>query len=162
MPIWLRAALFIAFVPGTIAGWLPWYIAGAQPVPPGGRVVGVRLLGAILVAGGWSALMWCAVDFARRGRGTPAPYDAPRTLVISGLYRITRNPMYLSVLAAIIGHALLFQSRAVAIYAVVFALCCHAMVVLYEEPRLAREFGDAYAEYRERVPRWGGWWFRIH
>lgn len=154
MPVWARAALFIVVVPGTVAGWLPWRIAGEPSLQLGDSSTIVRVFGGLLTGVGWTALLWCAADFARRGRGTPAPYDAPRLLVSAGLYRVTRNPMYVAVLTAIVGEALWYESRAVAAYAVLVGLCFHVMVVLYEEPRLTREFGASYLEYRARVPRW--------
>jgi protein-S-isoprenylcysteine O-methyltransferase Ste14 len=153
MPVWLRAVLFIAIVPGTVAGWLPWRIAGA-PSDWWGESNGVWRLGAVLILGGWAVLLWCAREFALRGRGTPGPWDAPRQLVISGLYRFTRNPMYVAVLTAILGQALWFHSRAVAWYALVMAIVFQLMVVLYEEPTLERAFGRQYTEYRGRVRRW--------
>jgi protein-S-isoprenylcysteine O-methyltransferase Ste14 len=153
MPVWLRAILFLAVVPGTVAGWLPWRIAGA-PSDWWGASSGAWRLGAVLILGGWAVLLWCARAFALRGRGTPGPWDAPRQLVISGLYRFTRNPMYVAVLTAILGQALWFHSRAVAWYALITAIVFHLMVVLYEEPTLEGTFGRQYTEYRSRVRRW--------
>lgn len=153
-PVWVRATVFTAIVPGSVAGWLPWWIAGRPRIASSATAVAPRLLGAVLAVIGWAALAWCAADFARRGRGTPAPYDPPRALVYSGLYRYSRNPMYMAVVTAIVGHALWYQSGAVAAYAIVVGLLFHAMIVLYEEPHLARVFGATYADYRARVPRW--------
>jgi protein-S-isoprenylcysteine O-methyltransferase Ste14 len=145
---------FTALVPGSVAGWLPWWIAGTPTLALGTTRIGARVAGAVLTVIGWTTLVWCAVDFARRGRGTPAPYDPPRALVYAGLYRYTRNPMYVAVVTATLGQALWYQSRAVVGYAIIVALLFHAMIVLYEEPHLARVFGPAYLEYRARVPRW--------
>ena len=153
MPVWLRAVLFVAIVPGTVAGWLPWQIAGA-PSDVWDASRGAWRLGALLVVSGWAVLLWCAREFALRGRGTPGPWDAPRQLVISGLYRFTRNPMYVAVLTAILGQALWFRSRPVASYALVMAIAFQFMVVLYEEPTLEQAFGRQYTEYRRRVRRW--------
>jgi protein-S-isoprenylcysteine O-methyltransferase Ste14 len=154
MPVWLRAVAFLVAVPGTVAGWLPWYIAGSPPLWSGDGRPGVRWLGAVIASLGTAILLRCAVDFARRGRGTPAPYDPPVALVTTGLYQLTRNPMYVGVVAMIVGQALWFDSYAVLIYAAVMAIAFHARVVLVEEPRLARLFGTAYADYRAYVPRW--------
>lgn len=153
MPVWLRAVLFIVIVPGAVAGWLPWYVAGA-PSDVWAASHGAWRLGAVLVVAGWVALLWCAREFALRGRGTPGPWDAPRQLVISGLYRFTRNPMYVAVLTSIVGQALWFHSRPVAWYALLAAAAFQLMVVLYEEPTLERAFGAQYTEYRRRVRRW--------
>lgn len=154
MPVWLRAVAFLIAVPGTVAGWLPWYIAGSPSFWSGDGRPGVRWLGALVASLGTAILLWCAADFARRGRGTPAPYDPPVALVTSGLYQLTRNPMYVGVVAMIVGQALWFGSFAVMVYAAVMAIAFHARVVLVEEPRLAKLFGTAYADYRAYVPRW--------
>lgn len=155
MPIWLRALSFLILVPGAVAGWIPWWIAGA-PRDPLNAWHGAWSLGALLALIGWGVLLWCAREFALRGRGTPAPYDAPRELVVSGLYQYTRNPMYVGVTTAIFGQALWYQSTRVAIYGVITMFCFHLVVVLYEEPALRRTFGEAYVEYARRVPRWVG------
>lgn len=153
MPVWLRALLFIAVVPGTVAGWLPWYIAGA-PSDVWRASHGPWRMGALLIVAGWAVLLWCAREFALRGRGTPGPWDAPRQLVITSLYRFARNPMYVAVLTAIVGQAIWFQSARVAWYALTAAITFHLVVVLYEEPTLERTFGAQYVEYRRRVRRW--------
>jgi protein-S-isoprenylcysteine O-methyltransferase Ste14 len=153
MPVWFRALIFLILVPGTVAAWVPWWIAGA-PHHPWNASHGAWQLGALLTFVGWAVLLWCAREFALRGRGTPAPYDAPRELVTSGFYRFTRNPMYVGVSTAIFGQALWYQSIQVAIYGVIAALCFEAVIVLYEEPALRRAFGESYVEYCRRVPRW--------
>lgn len=153
MPVWLRAVLFIIVVPGAVAGWLPWYVAGAPP-DVWGASHGAWRLGALLIVAGWAVLLWCAREFAMRGRGTPGPWDAPRELVITGLYRHTRNPMYVAVLAAILGQAIWFHSKQVCWYALIVAVVFQLWVVSYEEPALERAFGARYTEYRRRVRRW--------
>ena len=147
----LRAAIFIAILPGAIAGWLPWYLAGSHR-PRLDSALGV--IGAVFAVIGWLVLLWCARDFAVRGRGTPAPYDPPRQLVVDGLYRFVRNPMYFALVTSVLGQAAMYRSRTVLWYAVVVALCFHLRVVLYEEPKLTELFGQSFADYRARVPRW--------
>jgi len=154
MPVWLRALAFLIAVPGTVAGWLPWYIAGSPPVWRADGRIAIRALAAVVALLGTAVLLWTATDFVRRGRGTPAPYDPPRLLVTSGLYRFTRNPMYVGVISMIVGQALWFGSGAVLIYAAVIALAFHIRVVRVEEPRLTKLFGAAYADYCAYVPRW--------
>ena len=149
VPIWIRAGVFLILFPGAIAGWIPWYIHSPQPDAPS-----MHQLGLPLVAIGWGVLLWCARDFARRGRGTPAPYDPPRALVTDGLYRFVRNPMYVGVLLAVLGLALWWWSRSVLIYAVGVAIAFHLRVLMYEEPRLTQSFGADFAQYRARAPRW--------
>jgi len=96
----------------------------------------------------------CAWDFAFAGRGTPAPIDPPKELVVKGLYRYTRNPMYIGVLTLLFGEAVFFASRQILIYAGVVFLIFHLFVMLYEEPALRRKFGDSYQRYCSAVPRW--------
>jgi protein-S-isoprenylcysteine O-methyltransferase Ste14 len=151
IPVWIRAALFIVLVPGAIAGWLPWYWGG-YPTPRLSDPLGVA--GAALAVAGWGVLLWCARDFAVRGQGTPAPYDPPRELVVAGLYRYVRNPMYVGVVGSIIGQAAVYRSMSVLWYAALVAIAFHLRVVMYEEPKLAQLFGKSFADYRTRVPRW--------
>ena len=148
----LRAAVFILLVPGAVGGWIPFLIAGGA-----GAVrawTADRVLGLMLVALGWSILLWCTFEFVQRGRGTPSPQSAPTQLVTSGLFRFVRNPMYVGVVTAIAGIALAKRSLGAAIYCTAVALAFHLRVVLYEEPRLRREFGASFDEYRRKVPRW--------
>jgi protein-S-isoprenylcysteine O-methyltransferase Ste14 len=147
----VRAALFIVLVPGSIAGWLPWYISGwAHPrldTPLG-------FVGGIFAVAGWLVLLWCAREFAVRGRGTPNPADPPRELVVDGLYRFVRNPMYVAIVTSLLGQAASYHSTGVVWYTAIVALAFHLRVVVYEEPKLTELFGGAYADYRKRVPRW--------
>ena len=99
-------------------------------------------------------LIWCFWDFLAKGKGTPAPIDPPRELVVSGLYKYVRNPMYVGVLLVIIGHFLWFGFWALLIYAMFVFLAFGSFVIFYEEPNLKRRFGAAYEEYLRRVPRW--------
>jgi protein-S-isoprenylcysteine O-methyltransferase Ste14 len=99
-------------------------------------------------------LLWSFWNFLVQGRGTPAPIDPPKELVAVGFYRYVRNPMYVGVLALIIGHFLWFGYWNLLIYAIVVFLAFHAFVIFYEEPTLKRNFGRAYEDYLKRVPRW--------
>jgi len=147
----VRAGLFMLVVPGTIAGWLPWYISGWRR-PRLDSALG--FVGALVAVVGWLVLLWCARDFVVRGRGTPNPLDPPRALVVDGLYRFVRNPMYVAIVTSLLGQAAMYRSSAVAWYAVGMAAAFHLRVVLYEEPKLTELFGDSFADYRARVPRW--------
>ena len=155
VPVWVRAALFIVVVPASVAGWIPWYAAGSPPVAPRASAL-LAALGAAMVVAGWTVLLICAREFARAGRGTPAPYDPPRSLVTSGLYRFTRNPMYVGVVTAIFGQAIWFQSRDATIYGIAMILAFHIAIRIYEEPRLTKIFGQQYLDYKKSVPRWVG------
>lgn len=103
---------------------------------------------------GASIYAWCVWDFATSGRGTPAQLDAPKHLVVRGLYRYTRNPMYVGVLTVIFGCAALYLSPAIAIYGLAVETAFHLVVVFYEERSLAAQFGRQYDEYRSQVARW--------
>ena len=155
VPVWVRAALFIVVVPASVAGWIPWYAAGSPPLVPRAGVL-LAALAALMVVVGWTVLLVCAREFAHAGRGTPAPYDPPRLLVTSGLYRFTRNPMYVGVATAIFGQAIWFRSLDATIYGIAMVLAFHVAILIYEEPRLTKVFGQQYLDYRNRVPRWIG------
>jgi protein-S-isoprenylcysteine O-methyltransferase Ste14 len=107
----------------------------------------------VLGIAGFAIYLWCAFDFARAA-GTPAPIDPPRELVARGLYRYSRNPMYVGVLSMVAAQALAIASWATLLYAAALFLAFHSFVVLYEEPTLSESFGAAYQRYRESVPRW--------
>ena len=142
-------------MPGTVAGLIPWLLTGwdANPISLAARIVGVGL-----IAGGVVALLSAFVRFVAEGVGTPAPVAPTRELVVGGLYRYVRNPMYLAVAATILGQALLLGRVVLLLYAAVFGAVVYAFVRLYEEPTLGRRFGGQYEEYRRAVP---GWWPRL-
>ena len=96
----------------------------------------------------------CIATFVTRGRGTPAPFDAPRALVAVGPYRYVRNPMYVGAAALLLGAGLVVGSPSIALLSVAFLAIAHVLVVVYEEPALAETFGDSYAAYRASVHRW--------
>ncbi|MDD1632895.1 MAG: isoprenylcysteine carboxylmethyltransferase family protein, partial [Methylococcaceae bacterium] len=140
-------------VPGKDCGYLPWVIMRGTDEShysaPGWRWLGLAVLGIGLAIYGW-----CVADFALAGRGTPAPIDPPKELVVRGLYRFARNPMYVGVLAVIAGQSWLFGSLPLAIYALAVFACFHVFVIAYEEPTLRRHFDGAYQRYCAAVPRW--------
>lgn len=149
----LKNLLFTVVVPGTVAVWLPYSIAtrgGASCCPERSRL----LLAAPLFLIGASVYFWCLWDFAVVGRGTPAPIDPPKQLVVRGLYRHVRNPMYLGVLLVVAGWAELFRSARLLEYGLAVALLFHCFVVLMEEPLLRRRFGPSYESYCRAVWRW--------
>jgi len=146
----LKNLLFTVLVPGTVAVYVPLRISLGRPSATGAAA----LLAVVVLAAGATIYLWCLWDFATFGRGTPAPIDAPRKLVVRGLYRYARNPMYVGVLTVILGWLLCFPARDLATYTIVVAVGFHLFVVLYEEPTLRRRFGSEYDEYRARVGRW--------
>jgi len=144
--------LFTVLVPATVAGWIPRTLRGNAPLTSNPAL---RWLSFGLIAIGIAIYLHTAFwGFALRGLGTPAPIAPPSKLVVEGLHRYVRNPMYIGVLLIVIGQAVLFQSRVLAEYAALFWLAAHVFVLLYEEPALERKFGEEYREYRRRVPRW--------
>jgi protein-S-isoprenylcysteine O-methyltransferase Ste14 len=145
----VRALISIAVLPGVVAVLVPWRLL-RDAAPP----EGVAWVGLMPLAPGLGLFIWCVWDFATRGRGTLAPWDAPRTLVATGPYRVVRNPMYVAVLTVLAGEAILFRSVAVAVWLALMLIAFHAFVLLYEEPTLERAFDETYRAYRRRVPRW--------
>ena len=150
MMLFLKNLLFTLVVPGTVAVYVPLLMAQNRP-SPSGPLFAIAL--AVLALGG-AIYAWCVWDFAAFGRGTPAALDAPKRLVVRGLYRYTRNPMYVGVLTVILGWAVLFQTAALVLYALIVGACFHLFIVLYEERHLQKEFGGEYDDYRSRVGRW--------
>lgn len=150
MPLLLKNLLFTVLVPGTVAGYVPWLLTREDAFRWGAGAA----LALLLFATGGAIYSWCVWDFAAFGRGTPAPIDAPKSLVVRGLYRYTRNPMYLGVLTVILAWAVLFGEWRLLVYAACVGACFQLFVVFYEEPHLRRTFGDSYEEYRARVGRW--------
>jgi protein-S-isoprenylcysteine O-methyltransferase Ste14 len=146
--------VFFWIAPAMVAGWVPYALTRWKAHPPLLGLEVERLFGGIVGAVGLAALLECFARFALLGRGTPAPVAPTESLVVSGLYRYVRNPMYLGVLAIVAGQALLLGSAALVTYAAVLWLSFHAFVVGYEERALGRRFGDSYEAYRRHVRRW--------
>jgi protein-S-isoprenylcysteine O-methyltransferase Ste14 len=147
-------AVFLVVVPGTVAGLVPWLLTGWEVQMSGPGWLALRLVGAALVAVGTAVLLHAFVRFALDGLGTPAPVAPTEHLVVTGLYRYVRNPMYLAVAATILGQALLLGQPVLVPYALVFGAAVTAFARWYEEPALERRFGPAYAAYRDAVPAW--------
>jgi protein-S-isoprenylcysteine O-methyltransferase Ste14 len=148
----LKTIFFMLLVPVLLLGVMPaWLMATDTALFSFGLfrwlAVPIWLIGA-------AVMLWCAWDFTIKGRGTPAPIDPPRELVISGLYRFVRNPIYDGALLVLFGHVLWFPSLALLICPIIFFGSFHLFVVLYEEPYLRKTFGEAYEQYCRDVPRW--------
>jgi protein-S-isoprenylcysteine O-methyltransferase Ste14 len=148
------SAVFFALAPGVVAGLVPWLLTGWRPGRPLADLWPLRALGAALVVAGAAVLVHAFTRFVVEGLGTPAPVAPPANLVVGGLYRYVRNPMYLAVIAAIVGQALLLWRFALLWYALAAAIAVAAFVHWYEEPTLRRQFGRQYEEYRRAVPGW--------
>jgi len=151
----LESGLFLFVAPGIVAGLVPWWLTGWETRttwPP------LQVLGALLIVAGAVALLDAFARFVVEGFGTPAPVAPTQRLVVGGLYRYVRNPMYIAVGATIVGQALLLGRTILLLYAAAFAGVVFAFVRLYEEPTLARQFGAQYENYCRAVP---GWWPRL-
>src|SRR6185369_6600143 len=146
--------VFLLLAPGFVAGVVPWWITRWQfrSLLPGS--LGLRIVGIILIAAGLPALLDSFARFALQGLGPPAPVLPTRHLVVTGLYRHVRNPMYVGVASVIFGQALLFGSTRLLVYGLLVGLAFHVFVLGYEEPTLTRTFGSEYRNLRENVPRW--------
>jgi protein-S-isoprenylcysteine O-methyltransferase Ste14 len=156
----MRAAagtvVFLVVAPGVVDGLVPWLLTGwhtanSYPVP-------VQVIGWALAAAGAGVLIGAFAQFVVEGIGTPAPVAPTEQLVVRGLYRYVRNPMYLAVLAVIIGQALMLGRPVLLLYAVVVCVTVASFVHWYEQPTLARRYGAQYDAYRRAVP---GWWPRL-
>jgi protein-S-isoprenylcysteine O-methyltransferase Ste14 len=148
------SAVFTVLVPGVVAGLVPWMLTGWRVRVPTPWSAPVRLLGVALVVAGAATLLPSILRFALEGLGTPAPVAPTRRLVIGGAYRFVRNPMYVAVLATLVGQALWLRQPALLVYAAVFLVTVAAFVRAYEEPVLRRTFGAEYEAYARAVPRW--------
>jgi protein-S-isoprenylcysteine O-methyltransferase Ste14 len=150
----LGSALFFVVAPCLAAGVIPWWITRWELQPAFFDVDVARAIGVTLILAGVPGVLDSFARFALQGLGTPAPVAPPQHLVVTGLYRYVRNPMYVSVVAVICGQALQFGDWRLIVYGAVFWLACHVFVVVYEEPTLQRTFGPEYQAFRTNVPRW--------
>src|SRR3954452_6601958 len=150
-PAALGSAAFLVIAPGVVAGLVPWLLTGwdvHDASPP------LRVAGALLIAAGLAALLHSFARFVTEGRGTPAPVAPTEHLVVGGLYRYVRNPMYVAVAALIVGQALVVGQPGLLLYALAFCLATSAFARFYEEPVLRRRYGAEFDEYRRAVPAW--------
>jgi protein-S-isoprenylcysteine O-methyltransferase Ste14 len=159
---WWAAVGSVAFffvAAGCGIGLVPWWLTGWQVRDPLPYWAPLRVVGAVLVVVGVAVVARAFVRFVVEGLGTPMPVAPPERLVVGGLYRHVRNPMYVAVLTAVVGETLLLGQVSLLIYAACVAAATSLFVRLYEEPALRRRFGEQYDAYRRAVP---GWWPRLH
>ncbi|MDA0179426.1 isoprenylcysteine carboxylmethyltransferase family protein [Solirubrobacter phytolaccae] len=145
------SSVFFAAAPGVVAGVIPWWITGWDGSP---SWIGWRVLGAVVTACGAVVLLHAFARFVREGVGTPAPVAPTQRLVVGGLYRWVRNPMYIAVVSCVLGQAGVFGAWALAAYGAALMVVFFSFVRLYEEPTLAHQFGADYEAYRATVPGW--------
>ncbi len=150
MKLFLKIALFTLVVPGAVAVLVPLLLGGDRTVA-GGAWLGLAVC---LFALGVALYVRAVWDFAVLGKGTPAPIDAPKRLVVRGIYRYSRNPLYIAMLTLIAGWAALFGTAVLLAYAAGLFVLYSLFIRFHEEPRLAREFGEEYAAYTQQVGRW--------
>ena len=150
----LGSVVFFLLAPGLVAGLAPWWISRWHMQPPLLGSSLLRVAGAALIAVGTPALLDSFARFALQGLGTPAPIFPTRHLVVTGLYRHVRNPMYVGVVSVIVGQGLLLGSARVLDYGVLVWLAFSLFVIGYEEPTLRRTFGAEYERFCANIPRW--------
>ena len=148
-------AVFFVVGPGLVAGLVPWLISGWQVRGAVSPLAIIRMaLGGVLLVLAIVVLVRAFARFVMEGRGTPAPVAPPERLVVGGDYRFVRNPMYLAVITAVLGQAMIFGSLGLLVYAVALWAITAAFVRWYEEPVLLRRYGDEYERYRLAVRAW--------
>jgi protein-S-isoprenylcysteine O-methyltransferase Ste14 len=150
----LGSAIFLVVAPGTLSIYVPWTLTHWRFAPPLLGVFSLRVIGALMIVAGLPVLLDSFARFALQGLGTPAPIAPPQHLVVTGLYRHVRNPMYVAVSLLIFGQGLLFASIRLLQYGLIVWLAFFVFVVLYEEPALTRQFGKEYEQFCVQVPRW--------
>jgi protein-S-isoprenylcysteine O-methyltransferase Ste14 len=150
----IGTVIFFLFVPCVLAGVVPWWISRWEFKLSFLGVELTRFVGAALILAGVTGLVDSFARFALQGLGTPAPIAPTRNLVVTGLYRYVRNPIYVAVVAVILGQAILFGDWRLMTYGGLMWLAFHAFVLTYEEPVLAQSFGAQYEDFRANVPRW--------
>ena len=150
----LATAVFLCLAPGTVAGLIPWWISRWEFQPAVFDFEPVRWLGVLLIVLAAPVLLESFGRFAMEGLGTPAPVLPTQNLVVRGFYRYVRNPMYVAVVSIIFGQGLLLGNSLLLLYGAVVWAAFHAFVLLYEEPKLRKTYGNEYEAYCARVPRW--------
>ena len=154
MWLFLKNIIFTVFVPGIVAVYIPYRIIREQYNPHYIEWGILQIISVVIIFFGAVIYFRCLWDFAVTGRGTPAPIDAPKHLVIKGLYRYVRNPMYIGVLMIILGWAAFFISYATLLYLALVWVVFQCFIMFIEEPVLHRKFGNSYKDYCKQVKRW--------
>lgn len=150
----LRSIFFTFLQPGTVTVLIPYWLISSSGSSVALSHQPLRYLGLPLIVIGASVLLWCIWNFFSHGRGTISPIDPPKHLVVQGLYRYVRNPMYVAVVTILFGEAIFFMSVPILIEAGVFIVLANLFVLGYEEPALRRQFGESYERYSQTVGRW--------
>lgn len=152
--LFIRNLLFTLLQPGMVAGVIPMWLASKE-LPGVHPVLNLSfVLGALTFLIGLIILITCIISFARDGKGTLSPADPTTHLVAEGLYRYSRNPMYVGVMLILLGEAIAISSQTLFMYSAFILLLFHLYVTFFEEPRLRKDFGDDYTRYCREVRRW--------
>ena len=154
MFVLFRTITYATVFVGFLLIYLPARILSGTVLLRPSTIGAAQNAGMITGSAGALLALWCIFTFVWIGKGTPAPFDPPRRLVIRGPYRFVRNPMYIGGGLALIGAALFYLSAALLVYGVLFLFVAHLFAVFYEEPALKHRFGTDYEAYRRRVGRW--------
>jgi protein-S-isoprenylcysteine O-methyltransferase Ste14 len=153
-PAAVGTAVFLVVVPGVVAGVIPWLLTDWQVRHTGGWWVPLRLLGGVVIVAGIGVLLQAFARFVTEGSGTPAPIAPTEHLVVGGMYRYVRNPMYLAVAAVIVGQAMLLVQAVLLVYTALFLAVVAVFVRTYEEPTMQARYGDQFTAYCRAVPAW--------
>jgi protein-S-isoprenylcysteine O-methyltransferase Ste14 len=154
MFVFARAVTWAALFIGFLLIYLPGRLLSWSGIVRPAEIAAPQVAGMVIGAAGAAVALWCIFTFATIGKGTPAPFDPPRRLVIRGPYRFARNPMYIGAGLALASAALFYESLPLLGYAGLFLVAAHVFVVGYEEPTLRRTFGQEYEAYCRQVGRW--------
>lgn len=155
LSLFLRNLLFTILQPGIVTGLIPFWILGSMAKSNFTNPWNIHHhLGAILFVTGLVTMLACILSFATKGKGTLSPVDPTKRLVISGLYNYSRNPMYVGVMMILIGECIFFQSISLSVYSAIIFIAFNLFVILREEPRLRKDFGNEYIQYSRQVRRW--------
>jgi len=151
----LRNLFFTILQPGLVAGLIPVWILGRKANNLFNKPWQLyQFSGFLVFVGGFLIMLICIISFAVKGRGTLSPADPTKKLVVTGLYRYSRNPMYIGVVMILTGEAIFFQSVSLWIYLLVVIIAFNIFILLHEEPRLQKDFGEEYKKYCQKVRRW--------
>jgi protein-S-isoprenylcysteine O-methyltransferase Ste14 len=154
MFVLVRSVTYAALFIGLVLIYVPARVLSGSGIVRPATIEVQQVAGMVIGAAGGAVALWCIITFASIGKGTPAPFDPPRRLVIQGPYRFVRNPMYIGAGLALTSAALFYESLPLLGYAVLFFLATHVFVVWYEEPTLRQTFGQEYEAYCGQVRRW--------
>lgn len=151
----VRNLFFTILQPGMVAGLVPYWILGSQFSETFKNSISpLQYISIFIFTIGLSLLFYCISLFAVKGKGTLSPADPTKKLVISGLYKLSRNPMYIGVMLILIGEAVFFNSSSLWIYTTIIFIAFNLFIIFHEEPRLKRDFGTEYQQYVKTVRRW--------